>query len=718
VSGCLTMTTDQNNLKTMADRLTDLLSSAKSGREVESILNREMSFGDKERANGNKTPVKSAGKVGSPPRQQKKVGIWEPVVKNGQTTYVRPQNGDPRKLWADVECIKPKDGKFRVALLGESVARGYFLDPDFNCAVALQTILEAATDKDTVEVIDLAQVSQGFIQLKNLINSAPAIEPDALVIFAGNNWYSAHILDAIDFETAGEILRRENNWAAVRGYAEGVVRRQVSLFAEYLGKLSKEWSVPIVFIIPDYNLVDWEVSQSWQNPLITSDLEEDRARIKANAEDAMAAGDYKLAAALGNELIRIDEEASPTGYEILAQCDLIRGNFVGARHYREKAIDTGFTAPIMAPRCFSIMQEALRSSGASCGLLIVDMPQIFQECLSSELPGRRYFLDFCHMTAEGIWIAMASAAEKILPLLGVSSFTRSELRSYEYPVDCKVIARAHLKAALINAYLGQGYEIIHHHCSEALRRDPEVYSLLRLIIECHLRRAHDMNLISRMNEYSREPAVTLNRMNPTIAYNAANHLSPQLIHAVTNVLSESHPDIADEINELLVKEYCVTERGTDLLSRSYIDVVGTHLEFLWEDRYAFFKSYQAETRFRLICEKAEAIDVRITGRVPIEDVLAKEVRLSVNGKIIQVFNADSKWRTWNFMIPADLLRRGINSLVICWPKPVVERKRRVEEVANALEAIPLGGQINDMYKIYKVYGEVYECKAFLNKGGM
>jgi hypothetical protein len=707
--GARTMATDQYLQKARADRLTEMLASTKSIREVERILDQESLISGGGDTPANKPSVEDCMKAKPPSSLPKKIGIWEPVLENGEVAYVRSQNGDPRKLWANVKRINPKRNKFRIVLLGESVARGWCLDPGFNCATALQTILESATSRQDIEVIDLARNSLNIAQLKELVDSAAAIEPDMFVIFAGNNWRLSDFHDAIDYEKAGEILRQERNWMAVRDYAESVLRHQVSLLVEYLVKRSKEWSIPILFIIPEFNLLDWETNHTWQSPLVSNELIKLRSSIKADAENAITMGDINLATELGERLVTLDEGANPIGFEILAKCKMIRGMYSEARQYKEKAIDSCFTMPFMISRCFFAVQETLRKVGSSEGLLIVDMPRIFQEYLPAELPGRKHFFDFCHMTVDGIWVSMASAAEKILPFLGASSYSWPNLKRYEYPVDCKVIAKAHFTAAIVNAYSGQGHEIINYHCFEALKQYPEIHKLMRLVMECHLRKTHSMKHINGYNEYSIEPFMTLSIMNPSNAYYGSNDLSPQLTQAVTSAISETDTAIASEIGELLVQEHCVTDHGVDLLSRSYVDVAVTNLEYFWETRNAFFKSYQAETRFRLICEKPEGIYVRFIYRVPSTDALGREVKLLVNGKFIQSFNIDTKWQTSKFTIPCELLQRGINSLAIRWPEPIMERERRVDEAANALESIAMGGRINNMYK---VYGEIYEFKAF------
>jgi hypothetical protein len=113
-----------------------------------------------------------------------RIGIWDAVpVEGGSIEFARSADlATDWRYWADVERIPPKNGR-RVVLVGESVARGYLFDP----AITFAGMLEAALG---VEVVDLARTDLTAIELPALFEALPALEPDAVVLFAGNNWHS------------------------------------------------------------------------------------------------------------------------------------------------------------------------------------------------------------------------------------------------------------------------------------------------------------------------------------------------------------------------------------------------------------------------------------------------------------------------------------------------------------------------------------------------
>ena len=117
------------------------------------------------------------------------VGIWRRQRPGEDAAFIR--RSDRRHdwfYWANNDRIEQKRRKWRVALLGELVARGYLFDPHFNPAAALRTILQSHLGSENIDVVDLAKSNQTMAELKSAIGQCLALSPDVVVIFAGNNW--------------------------------------------------------------------------------------------------------------------------------------------------------------------------------------------------------------------------------------------------------------------------------------------------------------------------------------------------------------------------------------------------------------------------------------------------------------------------------------------------------------------------------------------------
>src|SRR5262245_18555736 len=81
---------------------------------------------------GSTTVAQQADQVGIWSRQP--TGVWKREI----------TRTDEVSRWADIDLIPAKQiGIRRIALVGESVARGWFYDPDYTVAGALASVLDA-----------------------------------------------------------------------------------------------------------------------------------------------------------------------------------------------------------------------------------------------------------------------------------------------------------------------------------------------------------------------------------------------------------------------------------------------------------------------------------------------------------------------------------------------------------------------------------------------
>src|SRR5215469_13807684 len=84
-----------------------------------------------------------------------KIGVWGRESAGQEAAFVRTPDGRGEWFnWAAKDRIEPKRGKWRVAFLGESVARGYLYDPQFNPALALESILRSELGAAEIDVVD------------------------------------------------------------------------------------------------------------------------------------------------------------------------------------------------------------------------------------------------------------------------------------------------------------------------------------------------------------------------------------------------------------------------------------------------------------------------------------------------------------------------------------------------------------------------------------
>ncbi|MBN3820058.1 hypothetical protein G3N57_27210, partial [Paraburkholderia sp. Se-20369] len=187
---------------------------------------------------------------------QRSVSIWEEDAATGDFVRAR-KHVDLWRFCANVERIgKKQPGRKRVVLLGESVARGFFFDPVYSPAKVLQAQL--SHDAQAVELVDLAQSNCDPWWLSKTAASTPLLEPDAVVIFAGNNWRVGSLANTSleSFVLDGELIAEEHGFSTLldrqlerlEAFATQVVTQLASLVSK---------GIPVVFVIPEINVADW-----------------------------------------------------------------------------------------------------------------------------------------------------------------------------------------------------------------------------------------------------------------------------------------------------------------------------------------------------------------------------------------------------------------------------------------------------------------------------
>jgi hypothetical protein len=419
------------------------------------------------------------------------VGIWRPAIENGQTWFVRDSSAPQSSFWAHTPKIAPKNGDLRIVLIGESAANGFPFSPLFSCASALQQFLDAIPEGRPVEVIDITRSGLAFQPLCEIVNSARQLQPDAYVVFAGNNWGLSD-LQNVNLRTIAELLRARGKWIDVATHIQGLLRDQIRWLLRMLGDVSKKEAVPVVLVIPEFNLLDWATHPSWCNPLVTGANKTRWLQSCALARAALHAGDVEGAQRYALEVIKIEDGISAQGFEILGQCALKQGATAKARRLLERARDIRFVLPIAAHHiaCNSTCQREMRTAGPLEGLAVVDLPKSFAEISDGALPGRNFFVDSVHMTPFGMRAAMASVLASILPSLGKTARSLSQLMDIAVDVPSAAIAQGHFAAAVINSRNpgDRGDQLIRHHCSQALRATPHAVRLIDHYIDFRTRR--------------------------------------------------------------------------------------------------------------------------------------------------------------------------------------------------------------------------------------
>src|SRR5436853_275217 len=221
--------------------------------------------------------LQAAGLLGAPsapqprtsPRFPEPISLWPHQEINGETAFVRP---DPLPLGdhhAVTPVLRPKKSllPLRVAFFGESVAAGYLYAPHLTPAQVLEAQLRAAGGADNFEVIDLARTNETLPSLAATVRASLQINPDVLVLFAGNNWnlletpeVSPYVPSVTARQRYGQALREEGIAGPVGLAVERLRQAAEAAFGD-IAELAWAVHIPVVVVIPEVNLLDWETRQ-------------------------------------------------------------------------------------------------------------------------------------------------------------------------------------------------------------------------------------------------------------------------------------------------------------------------------------------------------------------------------------------------------------------------------------------------------------------------
>lgn len=636
-----------------------------------------------------------------PDRSRRRIGIWEERVRGGETIFVRTPGVEPWHLWADEPRLAAKRPRTRrVVLLGESVARGFFYDPVFNPAIALRTILATAAPAGTMDVVDLARTDQPIGGLQPLLEDAMVLGPDAIVIFAGNNWHPAISFGRTEFAEIAARVRDGDPWHQVKRFLESRLEEQVRAFLKGIAAVSAECNVPVVFVLPEGNLVDWR-DECTAPLLLDSDATERWTRVRCEAEGALAGGRMQDAAALARELIELDGLTTAVGPSILAQTARKEGRLSEARDQFQTARDTAICWPRPdVPWCYSVVQAVARSDASALGLTLVDLPALFREYLPDDVPGRRLFLDYCHLSVEGVRIATAGIADALLKQFGASPGWRPLART-QLRVAPEADACAHLLAAVHNATWHQSPDVIRHHCLAAVDRWPPIERVIRLFLDFYVRRAPSWACGSFEQLAQLQNASLLTHLFNPRSLLADKPLHIGLVEELTAAVTRHAPEAARIVSELLEAEHTVTTRAVDLLEKScYLEPFPASPD---RGAFGYVRLFERESTFQLVCGEPAALLLTMVHREPATAGVAG-VGVSINGVPIGVVPPSMRWRSDSVDIQQDRIKRGLNHVSLSWPAVQWSETSRREEIARRLD----DGDVPD---VRGVYGELYRLTA-------
>lgn len=631
------------------------------------------------------------------------VGIWGRKIENGETCWVRRPDTKPEWLfWASAARIEAKSKKQRVVLIGESVTRGYLYDPQYNPAIALQAMLDTQGE---FEVIDLARTNLTY-KVRALAHEALQLEPDIAIIFAGNNW-TASGPTAVEFAQIDAALT-SGGVAGAKRTTEAQVLRKARGVVNDISKAYESKGIPLIWIIPEFNLTDWR-DPLMSAPYLPAGLNQKWHILREEAQNALRVRNFERAENLAQQMVEIDQGVCPAGFYVLADCRRASGDLEGTRKYLEMAKDASiwdFSRPDV-PKPFSITQGVLREEVPKYKNQLIDLPVLFKDYLQGEIPGCRLFLDYCHMTSEGIQIAMGEAASCVLRALKGVEVPRTSLIGKHSEPAPEIEAEALFLGALLTAHFAPSPDVVRHFCTRALSHSAHAAELMLGYIELQTRSAVPM-LMSETDDQLHKLGSPL--IHHYLLRLNEKRLDVSLLDVMVDALQDVGIDARNQLNQIRREEHSVTVRETNLLDYYYCSSVDQPLEAVWvssleDKRYQpvarYYKAYTPESRFVFVGEAEFPVQLCLTCRLPESQ---GSILVEVNGKPLAEIAAGRNWTTWDLTVDAETVREGVNEITVSWPIVEFDYEQALKEAAIKMYELKFP-------HFYPVFGEIYSFIA-------
>ncbi|MFE1748948.1 hypothetical protein ACFW88_00070 [Streptomyces anandii] len=676
------MNTDDLN-RTYTRRLSELLSSA-DGAATLALLQKL------QRAHAPEAPAPDAD-AGTDT-----VGVWR---RTGTELVRDAGRREEWRYWADLERVPLPVDRRRVVLLGESAARGYFFDPAHNLATLLGDALGRISGLSDVQVVDLARTNATHVDLEATAHQAVALAPDALVVLAGNNWHNLDLTPGQMQLLAGEL--RSGGFGAARTLFHRLVVEQAGRTLDALAATAHAAGAPITLVVPEFNLADWQDERSLVCPVLPGEDSRVWLELRAQAQLHLARGEHEQGAAVAERMRRLDGGSSHVSARLLA--DALAGHRPAEAEQALVTAKDTVVSPftLHSPRVLAAVQDEMRRKADEHGFLLVDLPKLLRAADGDRAPGRRFFMDYCHLTFEGLALTAAAAAARLADQLGAPATTTEELLSAQTRPASATLAVAHFLAAVHNSHYGQPAHILRHHLDEALAHDPAVAVHLENYLDYQTRVTPHWMCASyeksaQVPELARYLVVSDTRLTGKLA---DHDLREEMVRA----LESTGVPTAKRYEDLLVAEHARAE--SDLLvdaaqAATFRERRGSGVG----TRTAFLRAADLTSEFHLVVDEPTDTELRLTWRLPAGETDADTVQVAVNGTALAAQRLGTAWQNTELTLPAALLRRGRNVITIGWPLRAVDGHRLVEDAAAALErgTTPSG---------FPAYGHLFACTA-------
>ncbi len=442
-----------------------------------------------ERSSGSATPPPSAERHDSLTRVPRIVGPWILRRKRGEFDWTPDPavNIHAGHAWK----VKPHSSRrtgpdlLRILLLGSSAAGSFGYWETFSLAEAIRFKVQSAQPRRSVEVVDLAAINATWEEANVTLAAGATLRPDAVVIFAGNN-ECKQSLRRLEEEGHPGASSTDLRWALLEDPAKGL-----EALEEFTGarlrtdiRRSKEicsaFEIPLFVAIPPINMADWRGPERLPFHLTGPELSQ-WLELLRRARETLAAGKPAAARKALDAALKLDGGFCQATWQASSEHRLATG---GDRKLvsgdLRRARDGGLGPFVRSvPQVTLRMEQAIREECKQLGLPAIDLASQFKA--RGSVPGREHFLDYCHLSANGIDRAADSIARVLLTGIGLEVGRRAPAVLKSLVPNAHDEARACMVAAIHNFHYAQPSEICVYWWTKCLKASARMRPVLEFL---------------------------------------------------------------------------------------------------------------------------------------------------------------------------------------------------------------------------------------------
>ena len=631
---------------------------------------------------------------------------------NNKAAFARPDSLPLGDHYADHQVIfksKSEHGK-RICFFGESAAAGYLYAPHLTPAKVLESHLYHICGNKQFELIDLAKTNETLEGLVDTVKSAMQLEPDGLVIFTGNNWTMLETPELSPYfpnvESRLQLACRlkDSGMEGVINHASRELLEKASAAFNRIAIVAHAAHIPVILVIPEVNMADWENRQApiW----LTGDKTPRWYSLLHKCGQYLQTQKWSKAEETAWQMEELDGCTCPTTYRLLAKAFLGASDERRAQFACQAEVDSNRYPTLCflgAPQINSGGKSFQKRAADFHGFAVVDLPKVFARYTGTLLQGKRLFLDYCHLTVEGMKLSMAAVAIEVMNLFNHSNTGTSleilmkHLPDPVIPMEADALAKfgaaihtahRHLPVCLENS-------IVKYWCQESLATSQGILPTMLDFVAARLTQMPAVLTAVQQRNFS-SPFKLLMQHGWKYDY---------LDVAVVKAIEETTGSDVDS----LVEKYFPAQKNIDLVhppffiwhpvERLYPEVMDV------EDFIAgLYRAVWPESNFVAIARSGRVVKLELTLRLPgIVGWAGKRkgrVVIKWNGKPIGSLHVGEQWRKATLSIKIPVQRQTIHQITLCWPALPPCGSEAINGAINRLEQ----GMLADLHP---VFGEVF-----------